>query len=108
MASFYADENFRHPVVEELRKLGHDVLTAQEAGRAGHGIEDEDVLDDARTMSRILSNDPGRPGLSSLAKLACSSWNEASGGCARPLLPSGFRPDNIEYDALTMRSPEDL
>ena len=54
MASFYADENFRHPVVEELRKLGHDVLTAQEAGRAGQGIADEDVLDHARTMSRVI------------------------------------------------------
>ena len=38
MASFYADENFRYPVVEELRRLGHDVLTTQEVGRAGHGI----------------------------------------------------------------------
>lgn len=28
----YADEDFPHPVVEELRRLGHDVLTAQEDG----------------------------------------------------------------------------
>jgi Domain of unknown function (DUF5615) len=28
----YADENFDFPVVEELRRLGHDVLTAQEDG----------------------------------------------------------------------------
>src|SRR6516164_5330908 len=28
----YADENFPLPVVEELRRLGHDVLTAQEDG----------------------------------------------------------------------------
>jgi hypothetical protein len=41
-------------VVEELRRLGHDVFTSQEAGRAGQGIEDELVLDDARTMMRIL------------------------------------------------------
>ena len=54
MASFYADDNFRYPVVEELRGLGHDVLTSQEAGRAGQGIDDEIVLDDARAMSRIL------------------------------------------------------
>jgi hypothetical protein len=54
VASFYADENFRYPVVEELRKLGHDVLTAKEAGRADQRIADEEVLDDARTMSRIL------------------------------------------------------
>jgi Domain of unknown function (DUF5615) len=28
----YADENFDFPVVEELRRLGHDVVTAQEDG----------------------------------------------------------------------------
>ncbi len=54
MASFYADENFRYPVVEELRRLGHDVLTSQEAGRAGQGIDDDIVLEDARAMARIL------------------------------------------------------
>ena len=26
----YADEDFSFPVVEELRRLGHDVVTAQE------------------------------------------------------------------------------
>jgi Domain of unknown function (DUF5615) len=54
VALLYADENFRYPVVEELRELGHDVLTSQEAGRAGHGIDDEVVLDDAHSVSRIL------------------------------------------------------
>ena len=54
MASFYADENFRYPVVEELRRLGPDVLTSQETGRAGQAIADEIVLDDARAKSRIL------------------------------------------------------
>lgn len=29
----YADEDFSFPVVEELRRLGHDVVTAQEDGR---------------------------------------------------------------------------
>ncbi len=33
MAALYADENFDYPVVLELRRLGHDVLTAQEAGQ---------------------------------------------------------------------------
>ena len=28
----YADEDFSFPVVEELRRLGHDVVTAQEDG----------------------------------------------------------------------------
>jgi uncharacterized protein DUF5615 len=35
MARLYADENFPLPVVEELRRLGHDVLTIYETGQAG-------------------------------------------------------------------------
>ena len=54
MARFYADENFRKPVVAALRLLGHDVLTAQEAGRAGRGIDDDTVLADAAAFDRIL------------------------------------------------------
>jgi hypothetical protein len=54
VAAFYADENFRYPVVEELRKLGHDVLTTQEARRSGQGIDDEVVLADALARFRIL------------------------------------------------------
>ncbi len=44
MARLYANENFPLPVVEELRRLGHDVLTIQETGRAGQSVPDEDVL----------------------------------------------------------------
>ena len=35
-------------------QLGHDVVTCQEAGRAGTGIGDETVLGDALAMGRIL------------------------------------------------------
>jgi hypothetical protein len=34
VASFYADESFPLEVVESLRRLGHDVLTALEAEQA--------------------------------------------------------------------------
>ena len=44
MARLYANENFPHPVVAELRRLGHDVLTIQETGRAEQALVDEDVL----------------------------------------------------------------
>ena len=54
MAHFYADENFRYPVVEALRRLGHDVLTCQEAGRGDQGISDDVVLADALASARIL------------------------------------------------------
>ncbi len=35
MALLYADEHFPSPAVAELRRLGHDVLTIHEDGRAG-------------------------------------------------------------------------
>jgi hypothetical protein len=47
MARLYADEDLPLPAVEELRQLGHDVLTVQEAGRANRGIDDATVLTDA-------------------------------------------------------------
>ena len=58
MARLYADENFPLAVVERLRLLGHDVLTAREAGRAGFGNPDPIVLEDARTQARaVLTHD---------------------------------------------------
>jgi hypothetical protein len=36
---FYADENFPRPVVERLRALGHDVLTALEAVGIHGGLD---------------------------------------------------------------------
>src|SRR5574341_117039 len=44
MARLYANENFPRQVVEELRKLKHNVLTTAEAGNAGKSMRDEDVL----------------------------------------------------------------
>ena len=54
MARFYADEDFPRPVAEELRRLGHDVLTVQEAGRAGQRINDAEVLADATADKRAV------------------------------------------------------
>ena len=44
MARLFADENFPLPVVEELRRLGHDVLTIQEAGMTNQRFSDDAVL----------------------------------------------------------------
>ena len=44
MARLYSDENLAFPVVKELRRLGHDVLTIQESGLANQGYPDEGVL----------------------------------------------------------------
>ena len=41
MARLYANENFPLPVVEELRRLGHNVLTIHETGKSGQSISDE-------------------------------------------------------------------
>ena len=48
----YADEDFPLPVVEALRRLGHDVLTAQEDGRTS--IPDPDVLARAHALGRAV------------------------------------------------------
>ena len=44
MVRFYANENFPFPVVEELRRFGHDALTMAETGKANQQVTDEDVL----------------------------------------------------------------
>lgn len=54
MAELYADEDFPLPVVERLRELGHDVLTAGEDGRAGQGVSDSDVLARATALRRAV------------------------------------------------------
>ena len=54
MALFYANENFALAAVEELRRLGHDVLTIQQTGSAGQALSDEAVLAVARQARRTL------------------------------------------------------
>lgn len=58
MAAFSADENVQYVLADELRLLGHDVLTVGEDGRAGYGIDDPDVLIRAIELDRtVLTND---------------------------------------------------
>ncbi len=54
MARLYSDENFPIPVVEELRRLGHDVLTIQETGQANQEIPDDQVLAFACAENRAV------------------------------------------------------
>jgi predicted nuclease of predicted toxin-antitoxin system len=54
MARLFADENFPIAVTVALRALGHDVLTAHEAGRANQGIPDDEVLAWATTQGRAV------------------------------------------------------
>ena len=54
MARLYSNENFPLPVVQELRNLGHDVLTVREAGKADQAIPDDEVLAFAAAESRVV------------------------------------------------------
>lgn len=51
---FYADENFPLQTVEELRLLGHNVLTCFEDGKANRAIPDDEVLARATELDRAL------------------------------------------------------
>lgn len=50
----YADENFPLRVVEELRRLGLDVLTAFEDGKANQSVTDIELLRRSTEIDRVL------------------------------------------------------
>ena len=50
----YTNENFPFRVVQQLRQLGHDVVTSFDAGQANRRIPDEAVLAFAASERRIL------------------------------------------------------
>ena len=54
MARLYSNENFPLPVVEELRTLGHDVVTIQETGKADQALPDDKVLEFATAENRAV------------------------------------------------------
>ncbi len=54
MARLLADENFPLPVVDGLRRLGHEVLTLQDAGQANQSLSDVAVLHLVRVEGRAL------------------------------------------------------
>ena len=54
MARLYSNENMPLPVVNWLRRLGHDVETSMGAGHAGLAISDESVLDHAVSEGRSV------------------------------------------------------
>ncbi len=54
MAWLYSNENFPQLAVEEMHRLGHNVLTALESGRANQAIPDEGVLAFALAENRAV------------------------------------------------------
>ncbi len=45
MAFLYSNENFPRPVVEELRNIGHEIVTIRETGKSDKSFPDEAVLE---------------------------------------------------------------
>ena len=76
MAAFYADENFRLPVVEAFRRLGDDVMTCQEAGRAGTAPnlrnESSGTRAELRTLNQVGHN--GQVGRAHVRANVAPSW----------------------------------
>ena len=54
MARFYTNENIPAQVVAELRRLGHDVVTSLDTGKANSAVPDNEVLAFAAAEDRIL------------------------------------------------------
>ena len=54
MVRLYSNENFPIPVVNELEKLGYDVLTIQETGKDQQSLPDEEVLKFASEDNRAV------------------------------------------------------
>jgi predicted nuclease of predicted toxin-antitoxin system len=54
MVRLYADENFPLRVVEALRQMGHDILTAHDAGQANKRIPDDQILAFACSEQRAV------------------------------------------------------
>lgn len=54
MARFYSNENFPLLSVHKLRELGHDVITALDAGNANQRLSDESVLAYAKSENRAV------------------------------------------------------
>ena len=55
MARLFADENFPLPVVEALRRVGHDVVTVADIGKANQSMTDEAILILASADSRAVA-----------------------------------------------------
>jgi len=90
VARFFADENLPFPVVEALRRMGHDVVTVADAGNAGQALTDKAILQLAgadrravvtlnrRHFVRLHADDPNHAGI-----IVCSLDLDFDGQAAR-------------------------
>ena len=84
MARLYGDENFDVRAMEMLRDLGHDTLTARDAGKANQRIPDHEVLADATENNRAVVTFDRR------AYFRLHQSNPAHGG----IIACTFNPDS--------------
>jgi len=75
MARLYADEDIPYPLVEKLRRLGHDVLTTLEAGRADKGVKDSEQLAFATNLGRAILTPQSQPFRSAAQAICASCWD---------------------------------
>jgi hypothetical protein len=54
VARLLADENFPFPVTQELRRLGHDVVTLEDLGKVDQRLLDDAVLALATEQDRAV------------------------------------------------------
>jgi len=54
VARLLADENFPLPVTDELRALGHEVVTLEGLGKSDQRLRDEEVLELATEQGRAV------------------------------------------------------
>jgi hypothetical protein len=90
VARLFADENFPFPVVEALRRIGHDVVTVTDVGKAGQALTDKAILEFAtadhravvtlnrRHFVRLHAADPNHAGI-----IVCSFDLDFEGQAAR-------------------------
>ncbi len=89
MAKLYADENFNAHAVVELQNLGHDVLTALQAGQANKKTPDDQVLAFAVSLQRaVLTHDTDYPKLHRKNPIHCGIV---------------FCTDDVDFAALAQR-----
>ncbi len=78
MARLFADENFPLPAVDALRRLGHNVLTIHEAGKAQQSTPDDIVLKMASADGRAILTLPDFP-----------TWEKTVACCGEVSIRSG-------------------
>ena len=110
MARLYADENVRRSLVEILRSMGHEVLTAFEAGQANQKIPDEQVLQFAHSKGRILLTFNRkhfirlhRANVVHSGIVACTEDNNVAALAQR--IHEAIAPDNIENQLIRINRP---